>query len=567
VIKTLWRNISARVKIIAAFSGLLAVVAALGLVSLILISKVEETAAIVSKNRLPSVYRVSLLRASVNAYRNAEAQGMLAIAVNFGAEQVDDDMAKAAAKVDDALATYRKLVEPGTEDEKLVEEFAKAWPVFRQSALDTQDIARSGNMTGAMNAFNNGDASARDKLIKIVAKDLDYNLKAAEREQAAEEQIASFSRTVVGGALAVTLALAVAVGGALLFGLLTPLRKAIDALQRLAKGDTSVDIGGDERGDEIGALAQALHVFKANLQRSAELEKEAAASRANQETQRRALAAQLAQKFEASVSGIVSGVSRAAEEFQSTARIMSDSAAEAAAQAEAVAAASEASSGNIGSVASATEQLSYSVKEIDEQVRQSQAIAQESADEAERTDARMRELAAAAEKIGGIVSLISDIAGQTNMLALNATIEAARAGEAGRGFAVVAQEVKSLAEQTARSTAEIGAQITDIQATSHRASENISGVVRATEKAAAIAQSISASVGQQGEATREISANVQEASAGARQVADNIGGVLQAARDSSSASNQILASAGELARQAGLLRSEVDAFLASIRAA
>ncbi|PPQ26370.1 hypothetical protein CCR94_22270 [Rhodoblastus sphagnicola] len=558
---------SARVKIIAAFSGLLAVVAALGVVSLIQISQMEATSAITRDIRLPSVYRVSMLRGSINAYRLAEANGLLAISANFGAENVDDIMAEAAAKVDKAFEAYKPLIEQGTEDERLMGEFIKAWPAFRQSALDTQDIARSGNMTGAMNAFNNGDATERDKLVKIIAKDLDYNIAAAAREGAAELEIASFSKKIVAAGMAVSVALSMAVGAALLFGLLAPLRGAVGALERLADGDASVEVGGAERGDEIGALARTLQIFRANLLRGKELEREAAASQANQEAQRRALSAQLAQKFEASISGIVGGVSRAADEFQNTARLMSASAAEAETQAAAVVAASEASSGNIGSVASATEQLSYSVKEIDEQVRQSQDIARESAEQAERTDVRMRELSAAADKIGGIVSLISEIAGQTNMLALNATIEAARAGEAGRGFAVVAQEVKGLAEQTARSTAEIGAQITDIQATSARAAENLSAVVRATEKASAIAQSIAVSVSQQGEATREISANVQEASTGARQVADNIGGVLQATRESSSASNQILTSAAELARQAGFMRAEVDAFLQSIRAA
>ena len=110
-------------------------------------------------------------------------------------------------------------------------------------------------------------------------------------------------------------------------------------------------------------------------------------------------------------------------------------------------------------MASAAEELSSSIPRSAARWPRPTRSPQTRSSKAKQTNANVQGLAEAAQKIGEVVSLITDIAAQTNLLALNATIEAARAGEAGKGFAVVASEVKDLANQTAKATEEIGAQI------------------------------------------------------------------------------------------------------------
>ena len=267
------------------------------------------------------------------------------------------------------------------------------------------------------------------------------------------------------------------------------------------------------------------------------------------------------------VKDVVGIVASAASELEATAQSMSATAEETSQQSAAVASASEQATNNVNSVASASEQLATSISEISRQVTHSTEIATRAVAEAEQTNETVKTLAEASQKIGAVVALINDIASQTNLLALNATIEAARAGEAGKGFAVVASEVKSLANQTAKATEEIAAQISTVQGVTDDAVRAIEGIGGTISQVSETATTIAAAVEEQGAATAEISRNVQEASAGTQEVTSNINGVAEAAGETGRSVSEVLESAGSLSKHAESLRGEVDAFLKNIGAA
>jgi methyl-accepting chemotaxis protein len=383
---------------------------------------------------------------------------------------------------------------------------------------------------------------------------------AVERREAMTQLIAALALMIMAlGAVAVA---------AVVFGrrVLRPVASLTGVIARLADGQHDVEVPARERTDELGQMAQAIEVLRQNAIAADRMSgaREAEQRAKDQRAQR---IDAVTGRFEGQIGELVRTLSTAASSMEGTARSLSATAGESSRQATTVAAASEQTSANVQTVATATEELSATTQEIGRQVTQSAAIANQAVEEARRTDATVQKLADGAHKIGEVVGLIQTIASQTNLLALNATIEAARAGEAGRGFGVVASEVKSLANQTAKATEEIAAQIAGIQGVTDEAVQAIREIASTIDEVSRIATSIASAIEEQGAATREIARNVQEAARGTQQVSGNIAGVTQAADAVGGVAGQVLGAAGDLAAQSDRLKQGVEGFLAEIRAA
>jgi methyl-accepting chemotaxis protein len=346
-----------------------------------------------------------------------------------------------------------------------------------------------------------------------------------------------------------------------------PLSRLKTRMAALSNGDFDSAVADADRRDEIGEMARTVEMFKGEMIETNRLRAEQLDVEQRQMQQRKADMRQLADGFEAAVGEIIDTVSSASTQLEASASTLTVTAERSRELTTAVAAASEEASTNVQSVASATEEMASSINEISRQVQDSARMAGEAVDQARQTNDRVGELSKAAARIGDVVELINTIAGQTNLLALNATIEAARAGEAGRGFAVVASEVKTLAEQTAKATGEIGQQISGIQAATQESVGAIQQISGTIEKLSEISSTIAAAVEEQGAATQEISRNVQQAAHGTLQVSSNITDVQRGASETGSASSQVLSAAQSLSGDSNRLKVEVGKFLNSVRAA
>jgi methyl-accepting chemotaxis protein len=467
---------------------------------------------------------------------------------------------------DDIMGVVKSWASLVREDD--AEQFAGFRRRIEQFVEFRKELVRRGIETGAAAARELGDNEASRSVRKALNNDLDALSKVyAQRSERIVQQNEvnrqlAFVLTFLGA-----LALVLVVVGVLIISrsVARPLSLITSTIKQVAEGTEGVEVPHTDRADEVGALARAIQIFQAAMDRNRNLNAQVSLDTKARDDRTRHIEASV-DEFRAAIGAVLRAVNDNASAMRQTAQTITRVTSDASGRAIAAAGATEQASSNVSAVAGATEELSASVQEIGRQVHQSASAVEQTGIRTEKSITEIESLAAATQRIDGVLSLIQAIAEQTNLLALNATIEAARAGDAGRGFAVVAHEVKALAGQTAKATAEIAQNVSLIQTSTRNAVDAVREIGGAVREINDVTSNIASAVGQQDAATREISANAQSAAEGNETLVANITSLRDSIEETGTAAASVLSASGDLASTAEILSREVDKFFDSLRA-
>jgi len=437
-------------------------------------------------------------------------------------------------------------------------EVQKFWKILSDQllpALKNKDTAGAERAYAQLKAAYTAHRAVIDSIVESA------NKQNADMEKLAADRDSSILYILLGVTAAVLAFIAAGLLG-VAFGIVRPIVRMTDTMQKLATGDLAADIPFAHRQDEVGSMAGALQVFKQGAIENSSLREEQLRNEQEAAIAKRGALHQMAETVERETGRSVDTASAATQGVERAASSLSEIARSLSSESQAVAAASTQALGSSQTVSAAAEELSASIREIANQVGRTSTVTKSAVAGREQARSTIQALAGAVKKIAEVSDLIGGIAGQTNLLALNATIEAARAGEAGRGFAVVAAEVKSLSDQTAKSTEEIGRLIAEIQTSTQAAVDAVETMGGHIVEIDGVATSVAAAMEEQDAATREIARSISESASAAKEVSAKIANV---SRDAASVNERAVEVRQAIAGMAANLESLRSVVVRTVR--
>ncbi|MEV6601104.1 methyl-accepting chemotaxis protein [Actinoplanes sp. NPDC051346] len=401
------------------------------------------------------------------------------------------------------------------QDDQFVAELAKGTEAGRTKAWDMLYAELSESWSALL-------ASTEKIIASVTAR--------AEKITRQVQAVTRFVYIVIGVAAALAVLAALLLSRLVTRSVVKPLHRCIRVLGRIGQGDLTARTGLDAL-DETGRLGRSVDETGEALHRTVRALGDSATALADASTR-----------------------------LTATSDRLSADATDAAGQAGTASTAADEVSGNVQAVAAGAEEMGAAISEIARSASVAAGAAAQAVDIVAVTDTTMRRLGESSARIGTVVELITSIAEQTNLLALNATIESARAGEAGKGFAVVAGEVKELAQETARATADIIAQVNAIQTDTGAAVEGIERIGAVVGEINSQQVTIAAAVEEQSVTGAEMSRGITEAARASTDIAAAADAVAVVTGRTRTEVEEARQAADELARMSADLRHLVSSF-------
>ena len=507
----MFKNLRISTRLIAGFSLLVALLLAIGALSIFRTLAVQAELVDITERRMKVIADTELIRDATNF----QARAIRNIALLTDPALVAGErkaIAESRQRVDQLKSELDTLV-VSPKGRELQDQLLAVRKPF-EAAVDQFLALSEGSDKAAATAFLfERVRPVQLDYMKAIDAAVDYQQEGAEASSRQTQADVRNMVIMIGAAVLLAMVLATGVALWIIRSVTGPINAAVEVARAVAAGDLSRTVEVKSK-DETGVLLQALADMQGGLVKVVTQVRSGSESVSTASEQIAQGNQDLSMRTESQASALEE-TAASMEQLSSTVRHNSDNAAQA-------------------------NQLAQSASRV----------AIEGGEVVSQVVDTMRGINESSRKISDIISVIDGIAFQTNILALNAAVEAARAGEQGRGFAVVASEVRNLAQRSAAAAKEI--------------SQLIGDSVQRVETGTALVDRAGATMSEVVTSVRRVTDIVAEISAASREQSDGVGQVGEAVIQMDQATQQNAALVEEMAAAASSLRTQAGNLVQSV---